>query len=147
MLQRKINLWLSFIFLLSSVIVYVAAMGYDAAPAKFPKLLAVSCAVLSILLFVRAVIHPKREDGAPAEESGGRLMTLLVCLGMAGYAMALKFGGFIAPSIVMMIFIGWVLGYRKFGQLLVISTLFVLFVYGVFGLLLGVPLPLPFFME
>ncbi len=147
MRQRNVNLWLSLIFLIFSVIVYITAIGYDPMPSKFPKLLAIICAILALFLMAGALVKTKREDDTVAEHNGSYSMMLLVCVSMVGYAAMLKFAGYIPSSIVMMIAVGWFLGFRKFRFLLVISIITVLIVYGVFGLLLGVPLPIPFFIE
>jgi putative tricarboxylic transport membrane protein len=149
MLLKIVDTWLSVLFLAISLVIYVTAAGYDAMPGRFPEILAVVLALLSVLLFLNAVIknRAKAKPEAKAAPGAHYVMPGLVTLGMAGYALALDFVGFIVPSVVLMFYVGWALGYRRSGLLLLVSLIFVLIVYGIFGLLLGVPLPRPPFME
>lgn len=150
MLLKKIDTWLSIVFFATGVVVYMMASGFDDIPSRFPILLAISFMVLSALLFVNTFFKVRRQNGpeeAPAHGCHRYIMPAMVTVVMCAYAAALEFAGFIAPSVLLMLFVGWVLGYRRSGLLLLVSLLFVLAVYGVFGVLLGVPLPRLPFME
>ncbi len=148
MLLRSIDAWLSLVFFALGIVIYVTASGYDDIPSRFPILLAFSFMALSALLFVNTLFKLRKMDTSKAGFGGARyVMPGMVTAGMCAYAAALDFAGFIVPSVLLMLFVAWVLGYRRAGLLLLVSLLFVLAVYGVFGLLLGVPLPHPPFME
>lgn len=149
MLLKSVNTWLSIVFFALGVVVFSVASGYDDAPSRFPVLLAISFMVLSVLLFINTMIalRLQKKPASTAANAGRFIMPAFVTVGMCAYAAALDFAGFIVPSIFLMLFVGWILGYKRFGLLLLVSLLFVLAVYGVFGLLLGVPLPRPPFME
>ncbi|MGE4298761.1 MAG: tripartite tricarboxylate transporter TctB family protein [Desulfovibrionaceae bacterium] len=147
MLIRNENFWLSLVFMAISVTTFITASGYDDMPARFPKLLALVFALLSVILLVQTWLKARREPTRVQTAAMALGTPILVALGMAGYATALEFAGFIAPSALLMVYVGWVLGYRRAGLLLLVSLLFVLFVWGVFGVLLGVPLPRLFFLE
>ncbi len=148
MLFKSIDTWLSLAFLASSIAIYYTASGYDELPSRFPMLLAVTMALLSVLLFCINLVKLRAKPTPKAAEPVLRyVMPALLTLGMIAYAAALNLAGFLIPSVIFMFYVGWILGYRRLGVLLLVSIGFVLVVYGIFGLLLGVPLPHPPFME
>ncbi len=148
MLLKKINTWLSVTFFALGIVIYATAINYDKMPARFPLLLAISFCVLSLLLLGNTILQHRAGKAKDITFTAGHyVMPVFVAIGMCIYALALDYAGFIIPSVLFMFYIAWVLGYRRGGLLLLVSLLFVLGVYGVFGLLLGVPLPKLPFME
>ncbi|WP_243544141.1 tripartite tricarboxylate transporter TctB family protein [Pseudodesulfovibrio tunisiensis] len=147
MLLRSSNFWLAVVFMGVSVLTWCTASAYDPMAARFPKLLAAVFALLSALLVFNTVTRKKAEEAGKPFQLGAYTAPAFVCLGIIGYALALDFAGFIIPSVLLMLFVAWVLGYRKAGILLAVSLGFVLAVYAIFGLLLDVPLPELWVME
>ena len=147
MLFKHVDTWLSLAFLALSAIIYSTAAGYDPMPSRFPIILAATLALLSGLLFFNTLMSVRGKVRPAWISLQGWRMPGLVTVGMVAYAAALDFAGFIVPSIIFVFYIGWALGYRRFGVLLFVALLSVVVVYGVFGVLLGVPLPRPPFMD
>ncbi len=151
MLFKKIDTWIAVAFMALSIGVYSVASGYDPLPSRFPLILSLCTMALAILLVINTLRKCRIQQDETATSSqgvilGNFIMPLIVGIGMCAYAASLEFCGFIAPSILLMFFIAWVLGYRRAGMLLLVALLVVLAVYGIFDQLLGVPLPeLPFF--
>ncbi|WP_027178497.1 tripartite tricarboxylate transporter TctB family protein [Maridesulfovibrio bastinii] len=146
MLSRNIDTWIAAAFMLLGIGVYSVASGYDPIPSRFPIILSLCSIVLSVLLFVNTVKNNEKqtsETSEPAQESVLSKFTMPVIVGIAmcAYAASLEFCGFIVPSVLLMLFIAWILGYRRAGVMLLTSLLVVLAVYGIFDQLLGVPLP------
>lgn len=153
MLLRNIDTWIAAAFMLLGICVYSVASGYDPIPSRFPIILSICSIFLSILLFINTVRNknrqaPKTVDCDCVEESALTkfIMPVIIGVAMCAYSASLDFCGFIVPSIVLMLFVAWVLGYRRAGIMLLTAILVVLAVHGVFDQLLGVPLPeSPFF--
>lgn len=140
---RKVDVSLSLLCLGISAAVWIVASGYDPIPSQFPKELALVFAALSILLLLATILRP-----TPGQTTWGELIRslrspLILTAGMGVYVLVLARVGFMASSILLVMFVCRALGYRRMGRLAVVATLASLAIYAVFALVLNVPLPEP----
>lgn len=140
---RKVDVSLSLLCLGVSAVVWIVASDYDPIPSQFPKQLALVFAVLSVLLLLATILRP-----TPDQITWGELMKslrspLILAAGMGGYVLVLPRVGFIASSILLVMFVCRALGYRRMVRLATVATIASLGIYAVFALVLNVPLPEP----
>ncbi len=140
---RKADFWLSLALLMLSALVFQMASGFDEMPSRFPKLLAVVFAALAIMLATSALLRKEGESPEFLAALRGFDKPLILVVGMVVYVRIVDILGYSIPSVLLFVFVGWMLGYRKHVRLAVTGLVAVLIVYTVFNLALGVPLPSP----
>ena len=142
MLLRRINTWLSVIFFILGGSVWFVAVDYDVVPSRFPILLAICFILCSFFLLFNAVLESRTgKDLAEKFKWQSYVTPFLIATGMSLYAVILDYCGFIVSSFFLMCYSSWILGYRRTSFMFLVCFLFVLIVYGIFHLLLGVPFP------
>lgn len=138
---RDQDFWLSLVLLTLSSAVYVTASGYDDLPSRFPRLLAVSLAILASALLGSTIVR-KVSTATPTVLSLSALRgPVVVALGMTGYLLVLPWGGYFATSLALFFFVAKALGYRSSASLAITAVVAVVALYLSFGAALGVPLP------
>jgi hypothetical protein len=140
---RKADLWLSLVLLILSALVFHTASGFDEMPSRFPKLLAIVFAALAILLAASSALGKEKERPEVLAAMRGFDKPLFLAVGMVVYVRTVDILGYLVPSVLLFLFVGWMLGYRKHVRLAATGLVAVLIVYAVFNLALGVPLPSP----
>lgn len=107
-------------------------------PAFFPRLLAIVLAVLAITLIVRAARG--RSDAAPLPPVRGGLLAATTLL-TAAYVVVLPFAGFLLATPVLLAALIWLLGIRRWPQLLGVAVGIAIVLYLAFDRGLHVLLP------
>jgi len=115
------------------------------APAAYPRVLLFLLTLFGIMFISRGIWHLKMTGSVPKRALPMNITKpLIVMVSLIGYFFLLYACGFIVATFIFLIG-----AYRVFGgsvkQGVVFSALLTLGEYGVFGLLLKVPLPQPFF--
>lgn len=141
---RKVDFSLSLLCLAVSAAVWIVASGYDPMPAQFPKQLALVFAILSVSLLLATILRP-----SPGQTTWGELVKslrapIVLVAGMGLYAVVLSRVGFLASSVLLMVFVCRALGYTRMANLAVVAAVTSILLYAVFALILNVPLPEPF---
>lgn len=138
---RDQDFWLSLVLLALSAAVYVTASGYDDLPSRFPRLLALSLAILALGLLASTIVR-KTSAATPTTLSWHGLRgPLVITFGMTGYLLVLPWGGYFATSLALFFFVAKALGYRSSATLAVTAVVAIAALYLSFAVALGVPLP------
>ncbi len=142
MLLRRMNTWLSVMFSILGGSVWLVAIDYDVIPSRFPILLAICFILCSFFLLFNTVLENRSGKFLAGKFKWQSYVTpFLIATGMSIYAVVLDYCGFIVSSFFLMFYSSWILGSRRTSFMSLVCFLFVLIVYGIFHLLLGVPLP------
>jgi len=138
MVNWKNDLRLSICLLLFSGFVFVKAFDFPDEAAYFPKLFSVVLGILAILLLISALYRKNSESAITRVNYAN---TIYIVLGLIAYALVLKVLGYIISTGLLVLYVIYVLGYRKIKYMILVSVIGVLFAYVVFGIFLNVPLP------
>ena len=108
--------------------------------ARYVNFLAISLALLSFILLLGAI--------KTNSENEKRVMWIKdiphfveTTIGLIVYFFLLKWFGFLLPSLLFLLIIGWLLGYHKPVKLIISSIGLLAFIYLVFVKFLSVPIP------
>lgn len=145
MIYWKNDFLLSIFLLLVSIATYVSALAYPEVPGQFPKFLAIAFGGLSLLLMFNAISR-RKDSGKFFEDIGKFYGPTMISIGVAIYAFSLKHLGYITSSILLVLYVIFILGYRDKKRALITSIITVVLVFVAFRIFLMVPLPLDFFI-
>ncbi len=107
---------------------------------RYVVFLAISLAVLSGILLLTSIKSNKSKDKR-IEWIKNPLHFIETIVGIVLYFVLLQYFGFLIPSFLFLVIMGWLLGYRKPVRLIVSSVGLLLFIYLVFVKFLSVPVP------
>jgi putative tricarboxylic transport membrane protein len=118
------------------------ASGYRGQSSYFPLAVIGFATVLAAIWAGQSAIALARGAGARFEARAGDLARFgFVVAVIVVYTLGVAWLGFFTSTIVMVPVLAAVLGYRQWGVSLVATLAFVTILYGVFRLLLAIPLP------
>ena len=152
-----VALWLgeliiSVVIIVFSVIVYIIAGGFggtlnpaDIGPAAFPRLMAVFMIVLGVIQIVQSL---RKRSQLLAGDKPGKKVVLNNKLAVIGCAVLLFVYGMVMPRIgfyvatpFFILIVMWLMGTRKWTQLVGVPLGFLIFAYVVFHMTLRIVLP------
>jgi len=114
-------------------------------PLVFPSALIALLLILAISLVVRTYLNAlPAPEGEPLSLAGHAKAALIFAI-TVGYPLAMLVVGFPLATALALIAFSLALGERRYGLVLLYAFSFAAFVYGVFVMMLRVPLPMGFF--
>ncbi|MDX8047264.1 tripartite tricarboxylate transporter TctB family protein [Gracilibacillus sp. S3-1-1] len=139
----KKDSYLAVFLLILSGFIFYRTMEMPSASAFFPELLSILLAVLSVLLLISSIRKrgTEADNEQAAKEEKLVLPVVLIIASLILYGILLQYFGFIIATLVVVNFVIFATGYKKYikGFLIACTTTSVIFV--VFQLLLNVRLP------
>lgn len=138
MVNWKNDLYLSTCLLLFSGFVFIKAFEFPEEAAYFPKLFSSVLGILAILLLISSLY---RKNSASTNEKTNYKNTIFIILGLIVYALVLRTIGYVISTGVLVLYVIYILGYRKIRNIILVSVISVIFAYVIFGMFLKVPLP------
>jgi hypothetical protein len=134
-------LMLSIIALVLSRTMYLRMGSGGVDPKWWPTLLSMLAGALSALLVGMSLFGPAMSRGElEASEQGGWVRMLLALTLSALYVFAWSSIGYVVPTVVFIAALLWVFGLRSWKGLAIFSVVTTAFIYGLFHLVLRVPL-------
>ncbi|WP_053362534.1 tripartite tricarboxylate transporter TctB family protein [Bacillus sp. FJAT-27251] len=127
--------------------VQISMMG----PRFFPYFLSIMVVLLSILSFAAEFKKQKRTEERSQPVEAGRMekkyywRVFLIFISLVAWIYIVPILGFILTTVIFIALVMLIIGSRKWRQILLVPTLFTLFIYYVFKMLFYVPLPEGFF--
>ena len=119
---------------------------FSEAAAFWPKFFAVVLMALAIALIVDTKLKPDREQISENTISKREYKLLaIIAASTVIYMIAMDFLGFTVSSIVLLLILFWVFGYRHLRNVIIISVASSVVITVIFQVLLKVPLPQGFF--
>ncbi len=107
---------------------------------RYVVFLAVSLAVLSLILLLSSIkTSPEKEKKIEWIKNPAHFFETVA--GIVVYFVLLQYLGFLIPSFLFLVAMGWLLGYRKPLKLILISIALLASIYLVFVKFLAVPVP------
>lgn len=150
--MRKSNIISAIIFILLGAYVLIEAstfpeLGGDqvTGPEFFPSILAIILIGLSLILFLTSI--GKKEDREMGFFNPIVFKTYLTILGLFAYILILNIMGFILSTIAILFILIRFYGMKSIPKLAIVSVVATFVLYGVFHLLLSVPLPTNIFLS
>lgn len=150
--MRKSNIISAIIFILLGAYVLIEAstfpeLGGDqvTGPEFFPSILAFILIGLSLILFLTSI--GKKEDREMGFFNPLAFKTYLTILGLFAYILVLNIMGFIISTIAILFILIRFYGMKSIPKIAIVSTVATFVLYGVFHLLLSVPLPTNIFLS
>lgn len=145
MANWKQDFVLSLVLGLIAIAFYAVAQNYPHDAALFPTHLAPLLLALAVWLGIGAL--QRRGTGGENIRLAHYKPVIFVVVLLVGYAAVLNYVGYIAASIALVAASLLGIGYTRRKTALSVAVGSALVVYGLFGVLLEVPLPLPYFMQ
>ena len=125
-------------FLLFGIWLRFSTLSMSSRDATFPNLVA----YVTIFCAIMQLIQDLKNNSHKARFTGVSFPRLIACTaGLFLYAFLLRTIGFPIGTFLLLMFIMWILGYRKYKVIVLASLAITAVVYGIFGILLNVPLP------
>lgn len=150
--MRKSNIISALVFILLGTYVFFKANTFPklggaqvTGPDFFPKILAIILIGLSLILF--ATTLGNKEDRAAGFVNPMAKKTYITILSLLIYILLINVLGFIIPTIAILFWLIRYYGMTSLPKIALISVLATLVFYGVFHLLLSVPLPTNIFLS
>ena len=153
--MKTCNLIVAALTLLIGCLIAWVSYGYGIAMSVFgpeagfwPFFLGLGLVITALLIFFDTFKRSAQLSSeeiifiSPSNASAYRMMGLVIV-----YVLLLQLLGFYLDSLLFMITAMYMLGVRSRLLLAGVSVLFLGFVYVLFGMILGITLPVPFFME
>lgn len=131
-------------FFLTALLALIYCSQIPGKEAAFPAIAAVSMMCSAGGLLIRAVKEKSQKtdfSDTDMEKAATAVLALIL------YTLSLKIAGYFIPTVLLGSFTVWFLKSEAKCRPFVTGFLVTAAVFGVFGICLGVPLPLPFFME
>ncbi|AEV27893.1 Tripartite tricarboxylate transporter TctB family [Sphaerochaeta pleomorpha str. Grapes] len=144
--MRKANFIVSGVFIAFAIFIIAIAIGYPPSnhgvpgPGMFPIIVASLIIIASLTLFLATLKMPKSQDTAIDLVSPKVMNVYITMAGLIVYVVLLPNVGFISTTSVMLfLFIKW-FSKRSWWKCAIISVIFTLAIYGLFGSVLNVPM-------
>lgn len=144
--MKKANYIVSGVFVVFAIVIIAISMGYPPSnhgvpgPGMFPILIASLILVSSLTLALLTLRMPKEKDTEIDLKSKNVLNVYITMVGLIVYAVLLPMVGFIVTtSIMLTLYIKW-FGKRPWWKCILISVLFTLGIFLLFGSVLNVPM-------
>lgn len=144
MIVRKGDFYFSLVLEFICVFVFAVSFSFPPEAAIFPQITAAVLFALSGYLTFTSLKGHKDAAGAAKQKGFQYGNTMLLIAGFIVYALLLNLLGYIITTLALVYYTIFVIGYRKQKWLIVTSIVSVAVTYAIFGLLLGVPLPVSF---
>jgi putative tricarboxylic transport membrane protein len=143
---RKGNIVISCVFILLGIIVLVNVSTYPSVgreqitgPAFFPRLLALILIGLSVMLFISN--YRSKDQSSTGLFDIYAINAYITMVGLLGYMVMINIVGFIIATPILLFGLMKFYGMKKYPKLVLSSVIITGIIYGVFKLLLAVPLP------
>jgi hypothetical protein len=144
MIVRKGDFYFSLVLDFICVFVFTTSFSFPIEAAIFPQLSSALLFVLSSFLMF-ASFKGKSEGTNTANKKGFKYTSaILLIVGFVVYTLLVNLLGYILTTLALVYYTIFVIGYRKQKWLIITSIVSVALTYAIFGLLLGVPLPVSF---
>jgi putative tricarboxylic transport membrane protein len=144
--MRKANFIVSGVFTVFALIIIGISLGFPPSnhgvpgPGMFPIIIAVLIIIASLTLFITTLRMPKEQDTSIDLKSKNVLNVYITMAGLIIYFALMPLLGFIVTTSVMLtLYIRW-FGKRTWWKCIVISVLFTVAIYLLFGSVLNVPM-------
>ena len=144
--MKKANFIVSGTFTLFAIIIIGISLGYPPSnhgvpgPGMFPIIIASLIIVSAVTLVIQTLRMPKENDSAVDLSSKNVLNVYVSMAGLIVYAVLLPMLGFLSTTTVMLVlFIKW-FSKRPWWKSILISVLFTLVIFLLFGSVLNVPM-------
>ncbi len=108
---------------------------------RYVIFLAVSLALLSLILLLTSVVKSSRGKNNRVKWIQNPVYFFETVIGIVIYFVLLHYLGFLIPSFLFLVVMGWLLGYRKPVKLILVSIALLASIYLVFVRFLSVPVP------
>jgi putative tricarboxylic transport membrane protein len=109
--------------------------------AFFPKALAVTLAIFSVLLSVRALAGREAPHRAEKIVAEGWIRVGMTLAALAGFALVLERLGFLLTTFLLMVLLLRAIEAQRWPKVIAVALATALISYAIFAWLLGVPLP------
>lgn len=131
------------VIMLIGIAAFILAAGMPGKAPMFPRLVSSGLVILGILLIAGSALKIGKD--VPTEEHPARLLEFqypaIVLLLLIIYVLAVIHIGFYIATPVMLVAYMYLMGIRKIKTILIATVIVMAFVYCLFTLQLGVPLP------
>ena len=145
--MRRANITVALVFVGLSIFLLFAAGRFNFGTLRvpqtgfFPRTLAILLLLLSLVLLVQALRHKAAEPGGVKIESEGWIRIASTLAIMIGFALVLEWLGFLLSTFLLMIFLLRAIEAPRWPKVFAVALATAFASYGLFGWLLGVPLP------
>ena len=125
-----------------SVLGVIEAAGYRGASSYMPLAVTGFAAALSAVWATQSALALSRGTGVRVTLDRGLLLRFaIIVAAVIGYVLAVTYVGFCTATLIMVPGLSFLIGYRNLPVALITSAGFCVVLYGVFRLLLSIPLP------
>lgn len=143
MFHKKTEILMPMIFIILAVAAFMYSMLIPSDDGMFMKLIAAVMLVTAVAIMYFTL----QEQKNTVDLEGVDLKKVLIMIGViVVYILALKWIGYLVDTFILGVAVIRFLNYKRWGIIIGFSALVTLLNYTVFQVLLGVPLPMPFFM-
>lgn len=136
----KVDLYFSILLMAIGGLIYVEAKSYPETPGEFPLWIGLILIGLSALLFIQSLL--KRSDETQFKLDKRTLTHIFISAAIiAAYVLILPLLGYIVSSLILVLSMSLLLGYRSLKYLALTPLAAVMLCWVVFQFILNVPLP------
>ena len=145
--MRRANITVALVFVGVSIILLFAAGRFNFGTLRvpqtgfFPRTLAILLLLLSLVLLVQALRHKAVEQGGVKIANEGWIRIASTLAIMIGFALVLERLGFLLSTFLLMVFLLRAIEAPRWPKVFAVASATAFASYGLFGWLLGVPLP------
>lgn len=143
MFHKKTEAAMPLTFMLLAVVTFLYTLGIPKDDGMFLKLIAIIIFVTAVGILYFTLKEKKNTVNLEGADVRKVIVTIII-LGL--YTVSLKWVGYIAATFLLGVFTIRFLNYKFWPAIIGFSALVTALSYGVFQMLLGVPLPAPFFL-
>lgn len=144
MIVRKGDFYFSLVLDFFCAFVFVVSGSFPPEAATFPRISSAMLFVLSCYLMFTSLKGKTNNPDTPRQDGFRYGSAVLLVLGFVAYALLLNLLGYIITTLILVYYTIFVIGYRNQKWLIITSIASVAVTWAVFGLILGVPLPVSF---
>ena len=145
--MRRANITVALVFVSVSIVLLFAANRFNFGTLRvpqtgfFPRTLAILLLLLSLVLLAQALHQNVAErDGVKIPAEGWIRIASTLAI-MIGFALMLEWLGFLLSTFMLMIFLLRAIEAPRWSKVVAVASVTAFASYGLFGWLLGVPLP------
>ena len=143
--MKKNNIIISSILIILCFLAYFETYSFNSKSRIFPRIILISLLLLTITFIFETIKNYKNKEEKVIKYKKrnyeGLKILLYVLLGNFLYIISINYIGFYLDSYIFIVFMMFFLGFKKIPKLLLISSLFLFFLYTFFALTLKVPTP------
>jgi|SRR5699024_1001970 len=137
--KHQLDIFLSIVLILLSVLIFFTSQGMPPDAGGFPKFLSLFLGVCALILLITSL--KKNKIIKIKADKKAIFVFLLITITLIIYYIALIYLGFIISSIILVFSILYIFEAANVIKNLIISVLIVMVIYYIFHKLLNVPLP------